>query len=351
MRTDKPWYRSFWNFNTPPAAPAAGSTGAPPTPTPAPSSGSPAPSPAPAPAPSPSPAPGTSVAPAPSPAPSPTPPAIDSSKWFTDAPENWRDSFVSALPEADREAGKNMFGRVSSLSTFATNYVNSQRQISKGLPPEDIAWLPKNPTPEQIAEYRTKMDVPATADKYQFALDQGLVLSDDDKKFFAPVFATMHAANMPNTVASQLVNEYLKLDQAQLAQQKVQDDHDVQECQLALKKTWGVDYARNMGLVEMFLQDLPKEDREVFTGARGADGKALFNNPAVLQFLLGKQREVNPLATVVSAAGSDGVKAMDTEIKALEAEMATDAWYKDTAKQARYRDLVTAREQLQQRGR
>lgn len=282
-----------------------------------------------------------------------TPPAagttIDTSAWFTNAPTTWRDAFVEALPEPDRAAGKSFFERAPSLPVLANNYVQAQKRLSSGLPPENVPYLPKDATPEQLAAYRKAVDVPEKSDAYALALDEGLVLSDDDKKFFTPVFATMHAANMPTAVVSSVVNEYLKLDQRMQKDIAVKDDHDKQETMLALSKVWGVDRDRNLGLVQMFLQDLPEDTRKAFEGARMADGTAVFNSPAILQFLLGKQREINPMAMVVPQGGSDGVKAIETEMKALEAEMGSEAWYKDEKKQARYRELVSAQERLQQK--
>jgi hypothetical protein len=266
--------------------------------------------------------------------------------WHTKVPETWRNDLVGMLPAEAQSSGKNVFDRVPSLNVLANNYFEAQQQLRKGLPPDDVPYLPKNATPEQVAEYRRKVDVPETADKYEVALDAGLVLGDNDRAMFAPVFNILHAANVPTSVVSALVNEYMKLDQQAVSQVKLQDDRDAQEATLALKRSWGVDFERNKGLVEMFFVDMPKEAREAFMGARMADGKAVFNNPQVLQFFVGKQREVNPLATVVAAAGGDGAKQLHEEIAALEARMGSAEWYKDEPAQARYRELVTAREQL-----
>lgn len=275
---------------------------------------------------------------------------LDTSKWFTEAPATWRDSFVEALPEPDRAAGKSFFERAPSLQVLANNYVQAQKRISAGLPPENVPYLPKDATADQLAAYRKAIDVPEKSDGYALALDQGLVLSDDDKKFFTPVFATMHAANMPTAVVSSVVNEYLKLDQRAQKDIALKDEHQKQETMLALSKVWGVDRDRNLGLVEMFLQDLPAETLKAFSGARMADGTAVFNSPEVMQFFLAKQKEINPMAMVVPQGGSDGVKAMETEIAALEARMGDAAWFKDEKAQARYRELVSAHEQLQRSG-
>jgi len=320
--------KPLW-FNTPPATPGGGGSPSAPTPsTPAAPSGAAAPgggSP-----------PATTAAPA-----SPTADA-----WFAKVPETWRNDLVGMLPQDAQTTAKNIFDRVPSINVLANNYYEAQLKLRKGLPPEDVPYLPKNATPEQIKEYRSKVDVPDTADKYELSLEQGLVLGEEDRKMFAPVFNILHAAHTPTPVVSALVNEYLKLDQQQVAQVKLQDDRDRQEAQLALKKAWGVDYDRNMGLVEMFFADLPVEVKDAFLGARLGDGKAVFNHPQVLQFFVTKQREVNPLATVVASAGSDGAKQLDIEIAALEAKMGTNEWYQDEKSQARYRELITAREAL-----
>lgn len=321
--------RPLW-FNTDPAAPAGGG-GAPPTPTPA------AP-------------PAVVTTPTPS-APaggSGTPPAaITSEPWFRTAPTTWRDDLVATLPEDTRVKGKSILERVPSIEVFTHNYVNAQQRLSSGLPPDTVAWLPKDHTPEQLTEYRKKVDVPDTSDKYEMALDAGLVLSPNDRKMFSPIFATLHAANVPTPVVSQLVNEYLKLDQQTAADIKLRDEQDTQTCRSALRKVWGVDYERNLGLVEMFLVDLPKEVREAFTGGRLTTGQGIFNSPEVVMFLLSKQREINPLATVVTQTGGDGVKAIDDELAAMRKRMGEDpTWHSDAAANKRYRDLLDAKAAL-----
>ncbi len=336
--------RPLW-FNTAPAAPTAGAT--PPAAAPV------------APA-VPAPAPvtlGTTAPAAPATVPAVVPPAAPAAftppvthKWFEDAPESWRDSFVQSVPEDQRESAKSILARVPSLPVFATNYVEAQRRLSKGLPPEDAVYLPKNATPEQLTEYRKKADVPEKFEDYQFNLDEGLTLGKEDREFWNPVFAVMHAANIPNPVASTMVNEYLKLEQKSRQAEQLRDQHNLGEAELALKKVWGVDYARNLGLVEMFLVDLPADFKDAFRGARLPDGTALLNAPEFWQFFLQKQKELNPMATVTPATGRDGMKSIDDEIKLIESKMGTDEYIKNEPMRARYRELIQVRQDMETRG-
>ena len=83
--------------------------------------------------------------------------------------------------------------------------------------------------------------------------------------------------------------------------------------------------------------------------ARLPDGTALFNNPDVVRGFISMAREINPAGVVVPAGGGDPVKSVNEEIAEIEKIMGTKAYIKDEAKQARYRELIDARDKLQAR--
>ena len=58
-------------------------------------------------------------------------------------------------------------------------------------------------------------------------------------------------------------------------------------------------------------------------------------------------RKLNPAATVVPN-NANPMQAIESEIAGLEDKMGTDEWFKDEAAQQRYRDLISARDNLKQ---
>jgi hypothetical protein len=81
--------------------------------------------------------------------------------------------------------------------------------------------------------------------------------------------------------------------------------------------------------------------------ARGPDGVPTLNNPDVMRWLVSMARELNPAATVVPGSGNATASVAD-EIANIEKTMRENrrAYMADEKMQARYRQLLDARERL-----
>ena len=101
-----------------------------------------------------------------------------------------------------------------------------------------------------------------------------------------------------------------------------------------LDALWGKDRQSNVAALNSFLNDLPSGD--AIRNSRTADGRAVLNDPANVQRLLGLARQPRP-----SAKGDVG-----EQIAAIEGFMRSNrgAYNKDEALQARYRELLSRRE-------
>jgi len=95
------------------------------------------------------------------------------------------------------------------------------------------------------------------------------------------------------------------------------------------------------------LGQMPQETRELLEFGTLADGSPLTSNPAIVSWLVQKEREANPVATSVPS-NSGTIATVEAEIKQLESRMGTREWYKDNAAQARYRELVTSRDKYRE---
>jgi len=259
--------------------------------------------------------------------------------WFQTLPETWREDLAG-----EDEGRLNQLKRVPDLPTFAKNYFEAQDSLRTR---QESAGLPENPTDEQLAEYRTKIGVPETADKYE--LGEGLVLSDEDRKELAPVFEIMHANNIPHSAAADLVDTYTKLENQRTERMASQDVLDSQAAIKQLKEQWGPDYETNRSItVANLAAHLPEEAMESFMGARLANGKALFNDPGVVEAFAQMARVINPAATLVPS-GSNPVQSLEARQAELTDKMGTPEWYKDKAAQKEFLDNETALEQLRSR--
>lgn len=264
--------------------------------------------------------------------------------WYSALPENWRDQ----ISKGD-EKKLNVLARYSTPADVLDAFFEARDKIKKG---EVSSGLPENPTEEQLKEYREANGIPEDPDGYELTLDDGLVLGDEDRKAFAPVFEAMHKANMPTSAVNEVVNSFLQGQAAEVERMQERDNLDAQETTATLKERWGADFAANKQLVNTLVRDmLPPDVVDAFMDARLPGGKAMFNEPSVLAGLAKLARELNPAATLVPADG-DPRRNVETRIKELESQMSKDidAWHKDKSAQQELRQLYDAREKYKSRG-
>jgi hypothetical protein len=104
-----------------------------------------------------------------------------------------------------------------------------------------------------------------------------------------------------------------------------------------MKSLWGDRMDANLSTINAYLDTLPTNVATVIRNARAADGKALANDPATLQRLLGLAKQPRPERPT---SGS-----IDAEIKSIETFMRRDRRGYDRSEQtqARYRELLGAK--------
>jgi hypothetical protein len=222
------------------------------------------------------------------------------------------------------------FERFSTISDVGKSFLEAQAKIRSG---ELAKPLPKDATPEQIAEWRKGNGIPEKPEDYFNGLPNGLVIGADDKPMFDAVAAKLHGLNAkPEVVA---------------------DSEGRNKLTGALKTAWGNDFGANSNVYASYIASAPKDVQEVLTQARGPDGNFLLYNPAIVSWLTAQAREINPAGHLVPNTGSGGdIQSIQAEIDAGEKLMRTDraAYNKDTKLQERLRQLYTARAKLQERG-
>ena len=240
--------------------------------------------------------------------------------WYTSVPDEWRKDLVG-----DDEAALNTLQRVPDIKTLGKNYIEAQAALRAK---QDLnTALPENPTDEQLSEYREKNNVPATAEGYLDGLSEGLVLNDEDKAELGPLFETLHNANVDSGTAAALVEQQLAIENARVEKVQQQDVLDAQQSTELMKKNWGPDFEVNKNLIKATLQaHLPEAVMDDFLSARLANGKAVFNDPGVMQAFASMARVINPAATLVPT-GVNAVQTLAGRQKEIESKMGTDEYY------------------------
>lgn len=286
--------------------------------------------------------------PAPAPAPAPADPNLNADPAPNDPPadpapvvpaaDDWRKGYAG-----DDDKIMKRLGRYSTQNDFIKAGLEAQDQLRT----TRSSTLPENPTDEQLAEYREQNGIPKTFGEYDMTLADGLVIGDDDKPMVDGILEAMHGANATNVQVQSMLNAYYQGQEAQIAAGEERDNIDRGAALEELKEEWGPDYHSNKNALSAIINQIPESARDQFINARMPDGTAMLNNPEMLMFLADMSRKTNPAATVVPNS-SNPVGAIKDEIKTIEALMAADdpKYWKDEAKQARYRELLTAQEGL-----
>lgn len=274
------------------------------------------------------------------PATAPATPAIPAQTW----PDDWRDQLVGN----DEKLLKRM-QRYGSPRDVANALIAAQNRISSG---ELRSALKANATPEEVAAWRTENGIPESPDKYDLKMPNGVVFGEEDKPFVDSFTKAAHAANYhPDQVKAALA-WYHQDREAQVEAMAARDAEQRDKARDELMAEWGAnDFKRNSNQIMSLLDTAPQGVKDVLMAARGPDDGALFNNPNVLRFFDSLARQINPVATVVpGVTGNIGV-AIGDEIQKLEKMMgnkSSEYWKGPNAEknQARYRELVNARERM-----
>lgn len=254
-----------------------------------------------------------------------------------DWPEDWR----SKAAGGDEKLMK-FLERYNSPKAVVGALVDARKLISQGVnrPPKADA------TPEEVAAWRAENGIPEKPDGYEVSLPDGFVIGEADKPVVDSFLERMHGKNVPPDVVNEALGWYYQ-EQAQQMEAQAEADLDFRgKGQDELREEYGSEYKRN---IRIALEVVPEDIKDEFLGGRLADGTMIGDNPAVIRWLSGMARQINPLATVVPGTGTNAMQAMETELAGLRSMMGDKKsayWQKGTGEklQARYRELVAAQQ-------
>lgn len=268
-------------------------------------------------------------------------------------PDNWRDLMAGELPaEADDAAKQNHEKMVGMLKRYTT-----PAEAAKALRAAQIrlsdgtlkAVLPKNAKPEEVAAWRKENGIPETPDKYELKLDDGLILGDEDKPLVDQFIKDMHGENATPSQVNKAVSSYLKIREQQVQAIAEKDQGDKAAFEDEMRVEWGNDYRSNIAGIQSMLGHTDANVAQVILNARGPDGQAICNNPAVMKWLAGHSRELGYVGATITPPGGDLGKGIEQEIAEIEKRMFDEngarskAYIADTKLQQRYSQLLEAR--------
>ena len=293
-------------------------------------------------APAPTAAPAAPAASAPASAPAASP-AADPPKpaW----PEDWR----SLAASGDEKTAK-LLERFTTPAEVAKALREVNIRISKG---ELRAPLKKDASPDELKAWREEQGIPETPDKYDLTLPDGMVIGDNDKPYVDAYVSALHAKNASPDVVKAGIEAYMQMREQQAAQVAIKDGEHKDALESELVTEWGhSDFKRNVASITAMLGQADSSVADVVMNARGPDGRAIANNPAVLKWLAGHARELGYVGGTIPPAGGTNAETIDSEIAKIAASQynadgtRNAAYWKDEKVQSRYRELLQAKDRL-----
>lgn len=308
--------------------------------------------------------------PAPAPAPAPAngsiatgadaPPAPAEKPYW---PEDWRHKVAETASAGDKKAYEKELRRLEKLGTTPADIYSAYRAIENTWSSRNFIKKPgADAPPEELAEFHKALGVPEAPDGYfkDLKLDNGLVLGEVDKPVAEAFAQVAHKAGIPAPAFKEALGWYLKTQEEQAAALDESDDSFRRTSEQALKNEFGNAFRRYTSNIATLFATAPggtdvNNENSVYSrimGGRTADGKLIGNDPDVVRWLVSVANNLNPAGSVVEDAGAAGVSVED-EIASLEKRMKEDrkGYFKDDRAQARYRELLGARDKIRARAR
>ncbi len=199
---------------------------------------------------------------------------------------DWRDSVGDDFKK-DAE-------QYSSIDEILNRTRKTRQLLSKAIiPPGEDA------SEDDIANYRRKIGVPESAEKYEVTRPKELpdALSSEVALANEVAIATKaHELNISTTQLAGLMDTYWQVNTDMLDAIEVERERVVKESEVALKKEWGSDFDRNKEFANSFLRNI-FDDPEAALQIKLDTGQFLLDDPIMVKAFTAAGR----------AMGEDGI--------------------------------------------
>lgn len=270
-----------------------------------------------------------------------TPPSDVKPDW----PDDWRDKMAGG----DEKLRKRL-DRFQSPVDIQKSWAAAEQKISSG---EFKAPLPDDATEDQVAAFRKENGIPDKPEAYLDNLPDGLVIGEADKDLVGSFLERAHGKNADPGVVADMIDWYYGQQEGLIAQGAEADKERARAGEDALRAEWGSEYRGNLNAMENFLAQAPADDegntmRDLLLSGRLSDGTMVKDSPLAVKWLTSLANDANPAGFIAPGSGLSQADSVDAEIKEIEGTMRTNrsAYNKDEKMQARYLQLLEAKEKL-----
>lgn len=261
-------------------------------------------------------------------------------------PGYWPDDWRQTVSKGDAKILARV-ERYQSPEAAVNALIAAQNKISSG---ELKPILRKDASPEEMADYRKAHGIPESHDKYDLGKD--FKLEALDKTLAEHVFKAAHESHQTPEQVKATMKAWGAISK-QVSDARAEEDGKIQKTsEDALRAEWGSDYRKNINLITGLFDGSATPDlKDKFLHGRLADGTPIGSSPEAMKLLVGLAMIQNPTGVIVPGSEGNQSQAVDDEIAKIEKTMSTNrsAYNKDEKMQARYRDLLGAREKLKPR--
>ena len=266
-----------------------------------------------------------------------------------DWPEDWRDKMAG--DDAEFRKRLDRFASPIEVAGWGKNAEKSWKQNA------DPEAFPMEGTDEERAAWREKNNVPVESANYYDHLPETMTVGDDDKVVYDKYFEFAHGRNLPPDV----VNEFIELDlglREQAMEAQVEQDLLNRDNTTSLPRTeYGPELKPHLLAGKALFDTAPEGLMDDIFAARMPNGVQLGSDPDAVKWLVRTALAVNPAATV--SPGTDtqtSATNIDAEMADLEKMMEdtkSEYYVGATAEghQARYRELIEAKNAMEAKGR
>lgn len=274
-------------------------------------------------------------------------------------PEDWKERVAKHHSAGDEKAYKREMKRLERLSpeTLYGSYRALEARFDQG----GLIKVPgKDASDEDVAAFRKAMGYKDNPEDYikDIKLENGAVIGEADKPVLMGVIEQINNARSPQEAINNLTNWYYGQEEENAAKLDDFDDEFKTNSVTELKEEWGGAFKRNVNAVSLAFQDAPggsdiKNEKSLMArimGGRMTDGSKIGDNPDALRWLNSISQQLYPREVLTDYSSGTG-KSVEDQIKEIETTMRNDrrAYNKDTEMQARYLELLDAREKNRSR--
>jgi hypothetical protein len=267
-------------------------------------------------------------------------------KGADEKPGDWAPDWRDKIAGGDEKLTK-LMSRYASPAEVAKALQAAQIKISSG---ELKPVLGKNASAEEVTEYRKAHGIPEDPTKYDLGKD--VQVEERDQEAVGILLKTIHGTNATPEQAKATVKALYEIRKANADKQAESDSQALSSAEDALRAEWGGEYRRNAALIDNLLDSVIEPGmKDLLLNGRLKDGTPIIASQHMLKGLLRIALINSPAGTLVGPNGADPAKSVDEEIAAIEKTMRENrpAYNKDEKMQARFRELLSVREQLNQR--